>query len=71
MNEYLTRADLHELTGRQQRPAQIAWLRKHRWRFTVTADDEPRVLRAYRDKRLLDEAQAVAEAPEPNFAALG
>ena len=69
MSDYLTPAELHALTGRKQRPAQIAWLREKRWRHTVTASGDPLVARAYWHRRLVEDAEK-PETPEPTFAAL-
>ncbi|MCC6193680.1 MAG: DUF4224 domain-containing protein [Deltaproteobacteria bacterium] len=70
MSDYLSPVELFELTGRRQRPAQIAWLKANRWRHAVSDRGDPRVLRAYRDKRLLDGDTPVAEPERPNFARL-
>ena len=70
MSDYLSRAELEELTGRKQRPLQIAWLKARRWRHEVSDRGDPRVLRAYRDKKLLDDKTEVNEVVRPNFAKL-
>lgn len=70
MSDYLTHSELLELTGRKQRPAQIAWLRVNRWRYAVDANGTPRVLRAYRDKRLFDREVEAVETVGPDFAAI-
>lgn len=37
----LTQSDLHDLTGYVRASAQMRWLRKHGWRFTVNALGQP------------------------------
>jgi len=38
---FLTAEDLRVLTGYVRPSAQIGWLRRHGWRFTVNALDRP------------------------------
>ena len=68
---YLTRAELRELAGREQRAPIIEWLNARRWRYVLDADDWPKVARAYHDRRLgLTDAPASATEAEPDFTAL-
>lgn len=67
---YLTRAELHELTGRARALQQLTWLRRWRWRFAIAADGSPRVARAYWSKRMVDETLTMEDSPGPNFEAL-
>lgn len=57
---FLSPDDLHELTGRMRKGAQVAWLRHNRWRFVLDADGNPKVSRAYFDHRMTG-----IETPEP------
>lgn len=43
---FMTKEQLHELTGYQKRPNQIGWLRANGYPFEVGADGRPRVLTA-------------------------
>ncbi|MBU2720393.1 DUF4224 domain-containing protein [Acidithiobacillus ferridurans] len=43
---FLTKDQLHELTGYQNRPQQITWLRSNGYPFEIGADGRPRVLTA-------------------------
>ena len=68
----LTPDELHALTGRRQPSKQIAWLAANGWRFVLNADGRPVVARAYYERRMVaGPARAVADAPTPDFAALG
>lgn len=67
---YLAPDELHALTGRRQRPAQIAWLRANRWRHTADADGNPRVARAYWLRRMVDERTPDPEVVGPKFDSL-
>lgn len=71
MSDYLTPAELFDLTGRKQADKQVAWLKARKWRHETTDQGKPRVLRAYRDKRLLeDDRRPVAEVVRPDFSSL-
>lgn len=70
MSDYLSPAELAELTGHRQRPAQIAWLKRRRWRHEVSGRGDPRVLRAYRDRRLLDDSNPAPDSAGPDFSSL-
>jgi hypothetical protein len=67
LDDYLSPAELHELTERSQPAAQIRWLRRRAWRFTTSAEGRPRVLRAYRDRRLGGADSPAVEQPEPDW----
>ncbi|WP_075322569.1 DUF4224 domain-containing protein [Acidithiobacillus albertensis] len=43
---FLTKEQLQELTGYQNRPHQIRWLKDHAYPFEIAADGRPRVLTA-------------------------
>ena len=38
---FLTKEELHELTGYVYHCRQIDWLRRHNWKFEVTAQQRP------------------------------
>jgi len=67
---YLGPDELFELTRRRQRPAQIAWLREHHWRFVADADGNPRVARAYWRRRMVDDRTPDLEIIGPKFETL-
>jgi len=70
-SHYITREELRELVGREQRAPIIAWLREKRWRFTLDADGWPKVARAYHDRQLgLAEGEAPKTEAEPDFSAI-
>ncbi len=71
MGDYLTGAELFELTGRRQPKRQAQWLARNGWRFAITDLGQPRVARAYWAKRLADDTSADPVRVEPDFAALG
>ncbi|WP_376787447.1 DUF4224 domain-containing protein [Achromobacter mucicolens] len=70
MNEYLSAADLAELVGCKpnQRAMMARWLNRHGWRYVVDKNGVPRVLRAYRDKKLgaVDGQQKAGLTSGPN-----
>jgi hypothetical protein len=70
-HDYLSPLELHALTGRKQRPAQVQWLRNNRWKFVPDADGAPKVLRDYWRRKLLDDAApAVPVRIAPDFTAV-
>ena len=71
MGDYLTDAELFELTGRRQPKRQAVWLARNGWRFAVTDHGKPRIARAYWAKRLADDTTAGPVRVEPDFAVLG
>ncbi|GLK92330.1 DUF4224 domain-containing protein [Achromobacter pestifer] len=78
MNEYLSASDLAELVGCKpnQRAMMARWLNRHGWRYVVDKNGIPRVLRAYRDKKLgvVDGQQKAGLTSAPNrdaFARMG
>ena len=54
MSDYLSTDDLSDLIGckSNQRSRMIEWLMKNRWIFIVDCNGVPKVLKAYRDKRM-------------------
>ena len=44
---FLTEEELRELTGYIYHCRQIEWLRRHNWKFEVTAQRRPKVARSY------------------------
>lgn len=54
MSEYLSAAELADLIGcrSNQRAIMCKWLDKHRWKYVDDSKSMPKVLRAYRDKKL-------------------
>jgi hypothetical protein len=72
---FLTAEELRELTGYIYHSRQIDWLRRHNWKFEVTAQMRPKVARTFFESRLgasiprqADELPAVKV--RPNFQAL-
>lgn len=65
--EFLTPADLEELTGLRQGAAQIRWLRKAGVKVYKRADGKPRVLWADLKERRESRQRGPAQ---PNFEAL-
>jgi hypothetical protein len=63
----LTPTDLHDLTGYVRPSAQVRWLRRHGWRFTVNALGVPVVALAEFNRHLVG---GRAPRQEPNFEAL-
>lgn len=63
----LPASTLQELTGYQRASAQVRWLRRHGWRFTVNALGQPVVALAEFNRRMVGGAVAVQE---PNWNAL-
>lgn len=49
---FLSAADLHALTGRKRKDGQRAWLTEHGYKFELTADGRPVVLKAAVEDRL-------------------
>ncbi len=66
---FLTANELRELTGRVRPKAQVAWLRRYRWRLALDADGRPKVARAYYERRMVLE-EAPKSAARPDFAAI-
>jgi len=66
---FLTTDELRELTGRARPTAQVAWLRRYRWRLALDADGRPKVARAYYEHRMVSEEPPQA-ATRPDFAAI-
>ena len=66
---FLTPQDLHRLTGYIRSSAQIRWLRKNGWRFTVNGLKEPIVAVAESERKLIS-GPASTRQDEPNFEAL-
>ena len=64
----LTPADLENLTGYKRHSAQVRWLRRHGWRFTVNALGQPGVAIAEFNRRMVG-GRPVTQ--EPNWGALG
>ena len=54
MSEYLSSRELADLIGCQpnQRSVMCGWLDKKRWKYVESKNGMPKVLRAYRDKKL-------------------
>ena len=66
---FLTPQELQRLTGYARSSAQIHWLRKNGWRFTVNALKEPIVAVAESERKLAS-GQGMTPHHEPNFGAL-
>lgn len=72
---FLTGEELRELTGYTYHCRQIEWLRRHNWKFEVTAQRRPKVARSYFDLRLGGSSPRQAVEPvspvvRPNFQAI-
>lgn len=54
MSEYLSSSELADLVGckSNQRSAMCDWLDQKRWKYVESKNGMPKVLRAYRDKKL-------------------
>ena len=54
MSDYLSADELADLAQCKpnQRCRMAAWLRKNHWKYEIGANGLPRVLKAYRDKKL-------------------
>jgi hypothetical protein len=66
---FLTPQELQRLTGYARSSAQIRWLRKNGWRFTVNGLKEPIVAVAKSERNLVS-GQGMTRHHEPNFGAL-
>jgi hypothetical protein len=69
---FLSKPELHELTGYERPGAQARWLAKTNYPFEIGADGYPRVLRLCIERRL-GGAQSTTLKPTqraPNFEAL-
>lgn len=64
---FLTASDLRTLTGYRRASAQVRWLRKHGYRFTVSGLGVPIVALAEFNRHMVG-GRAVRQ--EPNFEAL-
>jgi len=72
MSEYLSPADLGDLTDARTRPAQIKWLQAHGWVYTIGSKGNIKVLRGYRDAKLgMVVPKAARTSPEPDFSVFG
>lgn len=60
-------SDLQQLTGYQRPSAQVRWLQRHGWRFTVNALGRPVVALAEFNRRMVGGKVSVQE---PNWSAL-
>lgn len=67
MTDYLTPAELVELTEARTRPAQERWLRANGLLYLVSAKGHVRVLRAHRDAKLGCGKADTSGGPEPDF----
>ncbi len=66
---FLTPPELVRLTGYVRSSAQIRWLRKNGWRFTVNGLKEPVVAVAESARKLVSGERTTGQH-EPNFEAL-
>ena len=64
---FLTREEIADLTGYQQRQKQMDWLRREGWPFAVGGDGHPRVLREELQRRLGVVEGAKQPAPRLRF----
>ncbi len=68
---YLTQQDLFELTDKVMASAQIRWLERNAWVYSVSALGRPKVLKAYADQRGGLDAARPKEQTEPDFSHWG
>jgi hypothetical protein len=66
---FLTPEELQRLTGYIRSSAQIRWLRRNGWRFTVNGLKEPIVAVAESERKLVS-GQGMSKQYEPKFGAL-
>ena len=64
---FLTRDELADLTGYQQRRKQCAWLRDGGWPFVLGGDGHPRVLRDELVRRLSAAEGTIGAEPRLRF----
>jgi hypothetical protein len=64
---FLSAADLETLTGYQRPSAQVRWLRRHGWRFTVNALGQPVIALAEFNRRMVG---GKSSSQEPNWDSL-
>jgi hypothetical protein len=64
---FLSASDIETLTGYQRPSAQVRWLRRHGWRFTVNALGLPVIALAEFNRRMVG---GKASSQEPNWDAL-
>ena len=64
---FLSRDELADLTGYQQRRKQCAWLRDGGWPFVVGGDGHPRVLRDELVRRLSAADDVIGAEPRLRF----
>ncbi len=62
-DDLLTADEVVNLTDRKYAKHQIAWLAANGWKFEVSADGHPKVLRSYRDSRMGAPAKAKRRGP--------
>lgn len=72
---FLTVDELRELTGYTYHSRQIDWLRRHNWKFELTAQRRPKVARSYFDSRMgafspRQTVEPVSSVVRPNFQAI-
>jgi len=66
---FFTSQEVQRLTGYVRASAQIRWLRKNGWRFTVSGLKEPIVAVAESERKLVS-GVGTTRQHEPNFGAL-
>jgi len=66
---FLTTQEIQRLTGYVRPSAQMRWLRKNGWRFTVNGLREPIVAVAESERKLVS-GDGMTRRHEPNFGAL-
>ena len=66
----LTPAELEDITGYLRPSGQIRWLKKHGWKFEESRHG-PKVLRAYRDRRMGLNVEQEIRGWKPDFSRIG
>jgi hypothetical protein len=64
---FLSASDVATLTGYQRHSAQVRWLQRHGWRFTVNALGKPVIAVAEFNRRMVG---GKSSSQEPNWDAL-
>jgi len=64
---FLTTKELHKMTGRKRKQPCIRWLTQNGFRFTVSADGWPNVLRSEAIERHSRGKETLGKAPRVNL----
>ncbi len=67
---FLSKPDIQQLTGRIRPSAQLAWLSKHDWKFTIDALGNPVIAINEAESKLVGKSTSNHSNKEPNWEAL-